>query len=198
MSSIRAGECVGILGQSGAGKTTLVNLLARFTEPTAGRITIDGIDIQDYALPCLRREIVYVQQDVVLLAGSIANNIRLGKPNATAAEVRLAGSRARLDDFAEKLDCGYDTIVGERGLSLSGGERQRVAIARAVLLNPAILVLDEPANHLDAQSERSVQELIDSRKNRRTTIGISHRQLRFDRVIDLEQFKLVTSAAVHA
>jgi ABC-type multidrug transport system fused ATPase/permease subunit len=196
-AAIHAGECVGIVGESGAGKSTVVNLLGRFTEPDGGRVTIDGIDVQDYALSCLRREIVYVQQDVVLIAGSIADNIRLGKPSATASEVRLAGRRARVDCFAEKLVAGYDSVVGERGLSLSGGERQRIAIARAILLDPAILVLDEPANHLDAQSERALQELIDSRKGRRTTIVISHRPLQFDRVIRIENHKHVASAAVH-
>jgi len=196
-ASIHAGECVGIIGESGAGKSTLVNLLARFIEPDAGRVTIDGIDVQDYALSCLRREIVYVQQDVVLIAGSIADNIRIGKPSATAEEVRSAGRRARVDSFTEKLTVGYDTIVGERGLSLSGGERQRVALARAILLDPAILVLDEPANHLDAQSERALQDLIDSRKGRRTTIVISHRPLQFDRVIRIEEHKHAASAAVH-
>jgi ATP-binding cassette subfamily B protein len=197
-ASICVGECVGIVGESGAGKTTLVHLLARFTEPVAGRIAIDGIDVQDYALECLRREIAYVQQDVVLIAASIADNIRLGKPAATAAEVRNAGCRARVDSFTEKLTDGYDTIVGERGLSLSGGERQRVALARAILLDPAILILDEPTNHLDAQSERAVQELIDSRRGRRTTIVISHRPLSLDRVIHIDEHKLVAPAAVHA
>jgi ABC-type bacteriocin/lantibiotic exporter with double-glycine peptidase domain len=196
--SIHAGECLGIDGKSGSGKTTLVNLLARFIEPTAGRVTLDGIDIQDYALGCLRREIVYVPQDIVLLNGSIADNIRMGNPAATAAEVRKAGRLARVDEFAQRLSFGYDTLVGERGLSLSGGERQRVALARAILLDPAVLVLDEPTSHLDAPSERAVQDLIDSRSGRRTTIVISHRPLRLDRVIHLEDHKFLSSAAVRA
>ena len=196
--SIRAGECVGIAGESGSGKTTLVNLLARFIEPAAGQIRIDGIDVQDYALGCLRREIVYVPQDIVLIQGSIADNIRMGKPTATAAEVREAGRLARIDEFAERLNSGYDTLVGERGLSLSGGERQRVAIARAILLDPAILVLDEPTNHLDPPSERAVQDLIDRRSGRRTTVVITHRPLRLDRIVHIEEHKVIASAAVRA
>jgi ATP-binding cassette subfamily B protein len=189
---IRAGECIGIIGESGSGKTTLVSLLARFFEPLSGRILIDGVDIRDYTLECLRREIVFVPQDIVLLNGSIADNIRLGRPDALPVDIRAAARSAGIDHFAENLSHGYDTVVGERGLSLSGGERQRVAIARAILANPSILILDEPTSHLDSRSESAVQSLIDQRRGRRTTIVISHRPLHIDRIIELNDNRVGT------
>src|SRR5262249_27584024 len=136
------GECLGIIGESGCGKTTLVQLLGGLLEPTSGSIRIDDIDIQDYTLSCLRRQIAFVPQDIVLFNASIAENIRMGRPTATAGELRLAARSARVDEFAARMPGGFDTLVGERGLSLSGGERQRVALARAILQDPAILVLD--------------------------------------------------------
>lgn len=188
---VQAGECIGITGESGSGKTTLVNLLARFFEPASGRVLIDGIDVQHYTFECLRREIAFVPQDIVLLSGSIADNIRLGRPAATPAEIRSAAQTARFDEFAERLPLGYDTIVGERGLTLSGGERQRVAIARAILMNPSILVLDEPTSHLiNSQSEMAVQSLIDQRRGQRTTIVISHGPLHVSRIIELNEHRL--------
>jgi ABC-type bacteriocin/lantibiotic exporter with double-glycine peptidase domain len=186
---IDAGAAVAILGESGSGKSTLVSLLARFYEPSSGSVRIDGIDVQDYTFDCLRREVVFVPQDIVLINGSIADNIRFGRPNATPAEIREAGMLARVDDFVERLPSGYDTLAGERGLSLSGGERQRVAIARAIVANPSILVLDEPASHLDISSELAVQSLIDRRRGRRTTIVISHRPIRVDRIIHLDEHR---------
>ena len=182
---IEPGECVGIAGESGCGKTTLVNLLGRFLEPSSGRISIDGIHLADYTLDCLRREIAYVPQDIVLLNGSIADNIRFSMPTASPADVRSAGRMARLEPLIAKLPLGYDTVVGERGLSLSGGERQRVAIARALLSNPAILILDEPTSHLDTESALAVEEILTSRRGVRTTLVISHHPLGVDRVIDL-------------
>src|SRR5438067_5014313 len=182
---IDAGECVGIIGESGCGKTTLVSLLGRFFEPTSGRVLIDGIDVQDYTFDCLRREVAFVPQDIVLLNNTIAENIRFGRQDATAAEIRAAAQAARVEEFAGRLPQGYETIVGERGLSLSGGERQRIAIARAILLKPSILVLDEPTSHLDSQSELAVQSLIDQRRGLRTTIVISHRPLHVGRLIQI-------------
>ena len=192
---IGAGECIGIMGESGSGKTTLVNLLGRFFEPSSGRVLIDGIDVQDYTFDCLRREVIFVPQDIVLLNGSIADNIRLGRPEASAADVRTAAQAARVEEFVERLPHGYDTTVGERGLSLSGGERQRVAIARAILADPSILVLDEPTSHLDSQSEVAVQTLIDQRRDRRTTIVISHRPLNVSRIVDLNEIHVCTFAS---
>ena len=184
---IGAGECVGIVGESGSGKTTLVHLLGRFFEAESGHIQIDGIDINDYAFECLRREIAFVPQDIVLLNGTIADNIRLGRPDATADQIRRAGADANLDDFIEQLPYGYATVVGERGLALSGGQRQRIAIARALLMDPSVLVLDEPTSHLDSRSEYRVQSLIDERRGMRTTIVISHRPLNLPRLIDLNE-----------
>jgi ABC-type bacteriocin/lantibiotic exporter with double-glycine peptidase domain len=183
---IGSGECVGIIGESGCGKTTIVNLLARFYEPSSGRILIDGIDVQE----CLRRQIAFVPQDVVLLNGTIADNIRFGKPTATPAEIRIAARAARVEEFADRLPDGYNTIVGEHGSSLSGGERQRIAIARALLLDPSILVLDEPISHLDTHAELAVQSVIDQRRGLRTTIVISQRPLNLGRLIDLREKQL--------
>ena len=187
---IRPGDSLGIIGESGAGKTTLVNMLGRFLEPTSGRIAIDGIDIRDYTFDCLRREIVFVPQDIVLLNGTIAENISLGLPNATRSEICTAAQAARVDEFVFRLPHGYDTIVGERGLALSGGERQRIAIARAILMKPSILVLDEPTSHLDAQSELAVQSLVDQRRGIHTTIVISHRPLNVARIIELRENRI--------
>ena len=192
---IDAGECIGIAGESGSGKSTIVNLLARFLEPASGRILIDGIDVRDYTFECLRREIAFVPQDFVLLNGTIADNIRLGHPAATVVEIRAAAQAAGVDRFADRLPHGYDTIVGERGLMLSGGERQRIAIARAILLNPAVLVLDEPTSQLDSGSEQAVQALIDQRRGLRTTIVISHRPLHVSRIVELNEKRLCASSS---
>jgi ATP-binding cassette subfamily B protein len=192
---IEAGECVGIIGESGSGKTTLVSLLARFFEPASGRVLIDGVDVRDYTFECLRREIAFVPQEIVLLNGSIADNIRFGRPDAAAAGIRGAAKAARVDEFVDRLPLGYETVVGERGLSLSGGERQRVAIARAILMNPSILVLDEPTSHLDSQSELAVQSLIDQRRGIRTTVVISHRPLNVTRLIELNENRVSAFAS---
>jgi ABC-type bacteriocin/lantibiotic exporter with double-glycine peptidase domain len=184
---IRPGDCLGIIGESGCGKTTLTQLLGRFLEPTEGRIDIDGIDIGDYTFNCLRREIAFVPQDIVLLNATIADNIRLGRPEATNHEIRAAAEATNLTSFIDRLAHGYDTVVGERGLALSGGQRQRIAIARAILLNPSILVLDEPTSHLDSQSELAVQTLIDQRRGFHTTVVVSHRPLNVSRMVDFDE-----------
>jgi ATP-binding cassette subfamily B protein len=184
---IGSGDCLGITGESGSGKTTLVHLIGRFLEPAAGQILIDGINITDYSFECLRREIAFVPQDIVLLNGTIADNIRLGRPDASNSQIRAAARAANLAEFVDRFPEGYDTMVGERGRSLSGGQRQRVAIARAILSDPSILVLDEPTSHLDPQSEAAVHSLIDQRRGRRTTIVVSHRPVNVIRTVNLNE-----------
>jgi ATP-binding cassette subfamily B protein len=175
---IEPGECIGIVGESGSGKTTLVSLIARLFDPASGRVTIDGIDVHDYTFDCLRREIAYVPQETVLLNANIVDNIRLGRPDASIESIREAAEEAGVHKFVSRLPDGYDTRVGERGLALSAGQRQRIALARAILVNPSILVLDEPA-------EGAVERIIDQRRGLKTTIVISQRPMNVDRVVEL-------------
>ncbi|MFC6591068.1 ABC transporter ATP-binding protein [Deinococcus lacus] len=169
------GQTVALVGPSGAGKTTLVNLLPRFWDVTAGRILLDGHDIREYAVADLRAHIGLVPQDTQLFSGTVEGNIRYGRPGATDAEVEAAARAANAHDFIEALPHGYATVVGERGLKLSGGQRQRVAIARALLKNPRVLILDEATSALDNQSEALVQAALDRLMQGRTTFVIAHR-----------------------
>ncbi len=173
--TIRAGEMVALVGSSGSGKTTLVNLIPRFYEPTAGRILIDGVDIQSYTLHSLRSRIGMVSQDVVLFDDSIRNNIAFGRADATDEDIVRAARLAYAHDFVERLPDGYQTIVGEKGVKLSGGERQRLAIARAILRDPPLLILDEATSALDTESERVVQLALANLMKNRTTVVIAHR-----------------------
>ncbi|WP_411838886.1 ABC transporter ATP-binding protein [Paracoccus sp. ME4] len=172
---IRAGETVAFVGPSGAGKTTLLALLPRFYEPTAGRITVDGLPLTAMRLHSLRRQIGLVSQDVFLFGGTLRENIAYGRLDATEAEIREAAARAQLDDLIAGLPEGLDTVVGERGVMLSGGQKQRVAIARAFLKNPPILILDEATSALDSQTEREIQSALDALSVGRTTLVIAHR-----------------------
>ncbi len=173
--TVRAGEMVALVGSSGSGKTTLVNLIPRFYEPTAGRILIDGVDIQSYTLRSLRSQIGMVSQDVVLFDDSIRNNIAFGRENATDEDITQAARLAYAHDFVERLPQGYQTVVGEKGVNLSGGERQRLAIARAILRDPPLLILDEATSALDTESERVVQLALANLMKGRTTVVIAHR-----------------------
>ena len=173
--TIRAGEMVALVGSSGSGKTTLVNLIPRFYEPIAGRILIDGVDIQSYTLRSLRSQIGMVSQDVVLFDDSIRNNIAFGRENTTDDDIIHAARLAYAHDFVERLPQGYQTIVGEKGVKLSGGERQRLAIARAILRDPPLLILDEATSALDTESERVVQLALVNLMKNRTTVVIAHR-----------------------
>lgn len=173
--SIRAGEYVAIVGSSGGGKTTLCSLLPRFYEVTAGRITIDGTDVRDVRLNSLRSQIGIVQQDVYLFAGSVLENIRYGRPEATEEEVVEAAKRANAHDFIMELSDGYQTDIGQRGIKLSGGQKQRLSIARVFLKNPPILIFDEATSALDNESERIVQNSLESLAKNRTTLVIAHR-----------------------
>ena len=172
---IPAGSTVALVGTSGAGKSTVINLMLRFWDPDAGRILLGGSDLRRYPMKELRRLFSVVSQDVFLFSDSIRENIRLGRPEASDAEVEEVASRARIHDFIITLPQGYDTLVGERGVRLSGGERQRIAIARALLKGAPILVLDEATSSLDAENERAIKEALMERREGRTTIMIAHR-----------------------
>jgi len=169
------GEVIALVGPSGAGKSTLTALLLRFYDPENGRILIDGRDARDYDLHWLRGQMALVPQDVLLFGGSVAENIRYGKPGASDEEVREAARRANAAEFIERFPEGYATVVGDRGIKLSGGQRQRVAIARAILKDPAILILDEATSSLDSESERLVQEALEVLMKGRTTFVVAHR-----------------------
>lgn len=172
---LEPGETVALVGPSGGGKSTICSLIPRFYEVSEGSIKIDGMDIRDIKLESLRRNIGIVQQDVYLFAGTILENIRYGKPGATSKEVIEAAKKANAHDFILGLEKGYDTYVGERGVKLSGGQKQRISIARAFLKNPPILILDEATSSLDNQSEKVVQQSLESLSDNRTTFVIAHR-----------------------
>ncbi|GGE48685.1 multidrug ABC transporter ATP-binding protein [Agaricicola taiwanensis] len=172
---IAAGETVAFVGPSGAGKTTICSLLPRFYEPSAGRITIDGMDIRDMTLASLRSQIGIVQQDVFLFAGTIRENIAYGRLGAGEDEILEAARRAQLDQVIGLLPDGIDTVIGERGVKLSGGQKQRLAIARMFLKNPPILILDEATSALDTETEKAIQKALTELSLGRTTLVIAHR-----------------------
>ncbi|MFO1293692.1 MAG: lipid A export permease/ATP-binding protein MsbA [Rubrivivax sp.] len=191
--TVHAGETVALVGPSGAGKTTLVNLLPRFLEPSAGRITLDGVPLADWELGALRRQFAFVSQDVVLFNDSIAANVSLGG-QADAAAVRRALEAANLLDFVDGLARGADTPVGHNGSELSGGQRQRLAIARALAKDAPVLILDEATSALDSESERAVQQALERLMIGRTTLVIAHRLSTIehaDRVLVLDAGRLV-------
>lgn len=173
--SVAKGETVALVGPSGSGKSTTLSLLQRFYDVTDGTIRVDGVDIRDARLFDLRQRFAYVEQEPTIFAGTVAENIRFGKPDATDAEVQTAARAALVHDFVVDLPLGYQTIVGERGVMLSGGQKQRLAIARAILKNAPILLLDEATSALDAQSERLVQMALEHLMQGRTTLVIAHR-----------------------
>ena len=154
---VRGGSVVALVGRSGAGKTTVTDLVARFHDPTRGRILLNGIDIRDIKLKSYRGLLALVQQDVFLFDGTVRDNIAYARPTATFAEVEDAARRANAYEFIEKLPEGFDTFIGERGVKLSGGQQQRLAIARAFLASPQILILDEATSNLDTESEQLIQ-----------------------------------------
>ncbi|WP_051952736.1 ABC transporter transmembrane domain-containing protein [Methylocapsa aurea] len=197
---IAAGETVAIVGPSGAGKTTLFQLLSRFYDPTSGRILLDGVDIKTADPAELRRRIKSVPQDPVIFSASIADNIRYGAPEASDEAVRDAARRAAADDFIRALPEGYATRAGERGVTLSGGQRQRIAIARAILQEAPVLLLDEATSALDSENEVLVQTALEKVMSERTTLVIAHRLatvLNADRILVLENGQLVEEG-VHA
>ena len=170
-----AGQCIAFVGSSGAGKTTLVNLIPRFFDVTAGKVLLNGKDLREYTLSSLRKQIGIVTQETILFNQSIADNISYGSPEATRTEIEDAARRANAHDFVTAMDEGYETVIGERGALLSGGQAQRIAIARALLKNPPILILDEATSALDTESERLVQGALDELMKERTVFVIAHR-----------------------
>jgi len=193
---IAPGERVALVGPSGAGKSTILNLILRFYDPTSGQVLIDGIDIATVALDELRATTALVPQEVALFADTVAENIRYGTPQATQADIERAAAAAQADGFIRALPNGYETRLGERGVSLSGGQRQRVAIARAILKNAPILLLDEATSALDTENELAVQRALESLTAGRTTIVVAHRLSTVqsaDRILVLDKGSVVES-----
>ena len=190
----RRGLMLVLSSPSGAGKTTVIQLLQRFYDPDRGRVTIDGIDLRDMARADFRRAIALVPQDPVVFAASARENIRFGRPDATDAEVEAAARAAAAHDFLSALPEGYDSYVGERGVMLSGGQKQRIAIARAILRDAPILLLDEATSALDAESEVAVQKAVEAMAQGRTTLIVAHRLAtvkKADRIVVFDQGRIV-------
>ncbi|MCH2037632.1 MAG: ATP-binding cassette domain-containing protein, partial [Rickettsiales bacterium] len=191
---IKPGEKVGLVGFSGSGKTTFINLILRFYDIESGTITIDGQDISTISQESLRRNIAMIPQDTSLFHRSIMDNIRYGLLDASDEEVRMAAKHAHADEFIEKLPEGYHSMVGERGIKLSGGQRQRIAIARAILKNAPILILDEATSALDSVNEKFIQDGLHNLTQNRTTIVIAHRLstlLEMDRILVFDKGSII-------
>ena len=190
---VRPGQTVAIVGQTGAGKTSLVKLLNRTYDVTQGQVLIDGIDVRDWNLAALRSQISMIEQDIFLFSRSVSDNIAFGKPGADSNEVESAARSAQAEDFIQSFDKGYETVVGERGVTLSGGQRQRIALARAFLTDPHILILDDSTSAIDSATEDKIQRAISNAARGRTTFIITHRlsQIRWaDLIIVLRKGKI--------
>jgi subfamily B ATP-binding cassette protein MsbA len=188
------GELVALVGPTGAGKTTVINLLHRFYDPTEGRVTVDGHDLKDVTVESWYRQVALVPQETILFGGTILDNIRYGDPRADESAVEEASAAAHAHEFIISLPDGYRTVVGEKGINLSGGQRQRIAIARAILKSPRILLLDEATSSLDTESERLVQDALERLMKGRTTFVVAHRLStiqRADRILVLDKGRLV-------
>ncbi|MEM9551437.1 MAG: ABC transporter transmembrane domain-containing protein [Pseudomonadota bacterium] len=195
---IKPGETVAFVGPSGAGKTTIIQMIQRFYDPDAGRILVDGVDLRDMERAHFRRHMALVPQDPVIFAASARDNIRFGRPDATDAEVEAAARAAAAHEFIEALPDGFDAYVGERGVMLSGGQKQRIAIARAILRDAAVLLLDEATSALDAESERAVQHAVDQLSHGRTTLIVAHRLAtvkKADRIVVMDQGRIIATGA---
>ncbi len=179
------GQTVAIVGQTGSGKTTLVKLINRIYDVTAGRVLVDGVDVREWNLEALRRQISIIEQDIFLFSQSIADNIAFGRPDASPEEIIAAAVAAQADEFIRSFEKGYDTVIGERGVTLSGGQRQRLALARAFLTQPSILILDDSTSAIDSATEDKIQRAIYTAAQGRTTFSITHRlsQIRWADVI---------------
>jgi len=190
---INQGEMIAIVGRSGVGKSTLVDLIPRFLLPTSGRITFDGMNLNEIEIHSLREQIGIVSQDIILFNDSVRENIAFGRSAAGEADIIEAAKMAYADEFIQGLPDAYETVIGERGLKLSGGQRQRIAIARAILKNPPILILDEATSSLDSVSEAIVQKALDQLMQGRTTIVIAHRLSTIrnaDRILVIEKGRI--------
>ena len=191
---VNPGETVAFVGPSGAGKTTVIQMIQRFYDPVSGRVTLDDVDLRDIDRAEFRRHIALVPQDPVIFAASARDNIRFGRLGATDAEVEAAARAAAAHDFIAALPEGYDSYVGERGVMLSGGQKQRIAIARAILRDAPVLLLDEATSALDAESERAVQGAVDQMREGRTTLIVAHRLAtvkKADRIIVMEAGRII-------
>ncbi len=190
---VKPGQTVAIVGQTGAGKTSLVKLINRTYDATQGQIFVDGVDVRDWNLAALRSQVSMIEQDIFLFSRSVSDNIAFGKPEATNEEVEVAARSAQADDFIQSFDKGYATVVGERGVTLSGGQRQRIALARAFLTDPHILILDDSTSAIDSATEDKIQRAISNAARGRTTFIITHRlsQIRWaDLIIVLRKGKI--------
>ena len=191
---VEPGETIAFVGPSGAGKTTIIQMLLRFYDPASGRILLDGVDLSDLRRDDFRRAVALVPQDPVIFAASARDNIRFGRPDATDADIEQAAKAAAAHDFITALPDGYDAYLGERGVMLSGGQKQRIAIARAILRDAPVLLLDEATSALDAESERAVQHAVDTLSKGRTTLIVAHRLAtvkKADRIIVMDEGRIV-------
>ncbi len=197
--SIKPGQTIALVGQTGSGKTSIIKLLNRIYEATEGRVTIDGIDVRDWQMAALRRQISIIEQDLFLFSRTVAENIKFGCPEATQAQVEAAARSAQAHDFILKFSDGYNTIVGERGVTLSGGQRQRIALARALLTDPKILILDDATSAIDSATEDQIQQAIYNAARGRTTLLITHRlsQIRWADLIIVMRGGKVAAIGTH-
>jgi len=191
---IEPGQLAALVGPTGAGKTTIVSLLPRFYDLSSGEIRIDGTDIRRFKIKSLREQISFVLQETLLFRAPVWQNIAYGKPEASRAEIIRAAKLANADEFIERMPDGYDTMIGERGMTLSGGQRQRITIARAIIRNSPILILDEPSAGLDAESEKLVFDAIENLMEGKTSIVIAHRLatvIRADAIFVIDDGKVI-------
>jgi ATP-binding cassette, subfamily B, bacterial len=199
--TVEPGQTVALVGPSGAGKTTILQLLMRFYDPQSGVIRLDGVPLTDLSRRDFREALALVPQDPVIFADTARNNIRFGRPEATDAEVEQAAMAAAAHDFIQRLPQGYDSQLGERGVMLSGGQKQRIAIARAILRDAPVLLLDEATSALDAESENAVQVAVERLSQGRTTIVVAHRLAtvkRADRIVVFDQGRIVATGTHEA
>ncbi len=193
---VKPGQTVALVGQTGSGKTTLAKLINRTHDPSSGQVLVDGVDVRDWNLATLRKQISIIEQDVFLFSRTLAENIAFGRPNATQAEIEQAAKTAQAHDFILAFKDGYDTIIGERGITLSGGQRQRIALARAFLTDPRILILDDSTSSIDSATEDQIQRAIFRAAEGRTTLIITHRisQIRWaDQIIVLRRGRIAAA-----